>query len=356
MPPYYRVVDDFRPAVPHTVLSGVLRPRGLAGHTSEGGEGEAGFLGTVDFLIATAARSAGYHEGWYPKNGGFEARRITRPEYAAHSMNPRQPPWRNPPLARVQRILGDRWWDPNAVSYAICIAGSTGITIPRLINDAGFMAGARRRYAELRQQYASSLAADPLFNHGEGQADRTDWGNFRAALLAAPQEDDVPVPELVYVPQIWRAGPEGTHLRRQPVQVKDNVVGTVPPGTWIYTVAESKDGIWRLGVADDAADRDGEGLFWVVRGAMLEQPKGAGRDPELRAAIAAVVGRRINGEPGLPPGDSEDEATLREQLQRALQRIEAVRAAGIGELEKAQDGAEALERGLGAAITRVRDA
>ena len=190
--PYYAVVDDFRDGMPQTALSGVLRPRGIAGHTTEGGEGEAGWEGTVDFLIAQAARSASYHEGWYPKLGGFEARVIVNPAHAAHSMNPRQPPWRNPPDPRVARILGDRWWDPNAVSYAVSIAGSTGVTIPRLIGDPGFMAGARRRYAELLAQFASSLSPDPLFNHGEGQADRTDWGIFRSALLAtpAPQEDD----------------------------------------------------------------------------------------------------------------------------------------------------------------------
>lgn len=187
---YYAVVDDFRDGMPQTALSGVLRPRGIAGHTTEGGEGEDGALGTIAFLIGAPERSASYHEVWYPKSGGFEARRIVRPERAAHSMNPRQPPWRNPPDPRVGRILGDRWWDPNASSYAVSIAGSTAVTIAKLAADPGFMAGARRRYAELLAQFAASLSPDPLFNHGEGQADRTDWGTFRTALLAAPPEED----------------------------------------------------------------------------------------------------------------------------------------------------------------------
>ena len=188
--PYYAVVDDFRDGMPQTALSGVLRPRGIACHTTEGGEGETGALGTIAFLIGAPERSASYHEVWYPKGDGFEARRIVRPERAAHSMNPRQPPWRNPPDPRVGRILGDRWWDPNAASYAVSIAGSTAGTVPRLSADPDFMAGARRRYAELLAQFASSLSPDPLFNHGEGQADRTDWGTFRAALLAPPAEED----------------------------------------------------------------------------------------------------------------------------------------------------------------------
>lgn len=189
--PHYAVVDDFRAGMPQTMLSGVLRPRGIAGHTTEGGEGEAGALGTMSFLIGEPDRSASYHELWYQKADGFEARRIVRPERAAHSMNPRRPPWRDPPDPRVLRILGDRWWDPNASSYAVSIAGSTGVTIAKLAAAPGFMAGARRRYAELLAQFASSLAPDPLFNHGEGQADRSDWGTFRAALLApVPDEDD----------------------------------------------------------------------------------------------------------------------------------------------------------------------
>ena len=187
---HYAVVDDMRPGMPQTVLAGALRPRGIAGHSTEGGEGEAGWEGTVAFLIGAPERSASYHEGWFPKDGGFEARRIVPPQNAAHSMNPRQPPWRNPPDPRVARILGDRWWDPNASSYAVSIAGSTGVTIPKLMQDPGFMAGARRRYAELLAQFPS-LAPDPLFNHSEGQADRTDWGTFRAALLAPIEEDDM---------------------------------------------------------------------------------------------------------------------------------------------------------------------
>lgn len=254
---YYAVVDDFREAVPHTVLAGgALRPRGLVGHTTEGGEGETGFLGTVQYLIDTPERSAGYHEGWYPKNGGFEARRITRPEHAAHSMNPRRPPWRDPPLERVGRILGDRWWDPNAVSYAIAIAGSTGVTIPRLISDPGFMAGARRRYAELQQQFAPSLADDPLFNHGEGQADRSDWGTFRATLLApAPEEDDM----ITWLPveEDWdtgtgdttgasRTGTPGGQFWAVDADTRASVLKHFTESEVVSSSAESMDGLWRL--------------------------------------------------------------------------------------------------------------
>lgn len=297
---YYAVIDDFRAAVPHTVLAGgALRPRGLAGHTTEGGEGEAGFLGTVDHvLIAMPERSAGYHEGWYPKNGGFEARRITRPEHAAHSMNPRRPPWRDPPLERVRRILGDRWWDPNAVSYAIAIAGSTGVTIPRLVTDPGFMAGARRRYAELQQQFATSLADDPLFNHGEGQTDRSDWGTFRAALLApAPEEADMPTPPLTYVPQLFTANADGAELREQ-ADLASPVVGSIPAGTLMLSVGEDeRRGVrWRYVVAGEPPR-----LLFVARAQITEHPAGSGRDQELFDGIAAVVDARAAGQP-VPSG------------------------------------------------------
>lgn len=184
---YYAVVDDFRVGMPQTILPTPLRPRGKADHTTEGAEGEAGALGTIQFLIDAAARNASYHEIWYAKNGGFEARRIVRPDRAAHSMNPAQPPWA--PNTRVRRILGDRWYDPNAYSYAVSIAGTTAVTVPKLVNDPGFMAGARRRNAELLAQFPS-MSADPLFNHGEGQADRSDWGPLMRPAL---EETEVPV-------------------------------------------------------------------------------------------------------------------------------------------------------------------
>jgi hypothetical protein len=181
---YYAVVDDFRAGMPQTILAGGLKPRGVACHSTEGEGGESGALGTIQFLIDAASRNASYHELWYPKNGGFEARRIVRPDRAAHSMNPGAP-WT--PNERVKRILGDKAHDPNAYSYAVSIAGSTTHTVPKLINDPGFMEGARRRYRELLAQYPT-LSPDPLFNHGEGQSNRSDWGPLmRPALL----EDDM---------------------------------------------------------------------------------------------------------------------------------------------------------------------
>jgi hypothetical protein len=223
---FYAVVDDFRDGMPQTILAGgTLRPRGIASHTTEGGEGEAGAVGTiVNVLIAMPERSASYHELWYPKADGFEARRIVRPEHASHSMNPRRPPWRDPPDPRVARILGDRWWDPNAASYAVSIAGSTGVTIPKLSADRGFMAGARRRYAELLAQFASSLAPDPLYNHSEGQSDRTDWGTFRAALLATPtQEDDM------LLTRTWRRKRETwTTVPGAPFRAQEPGQGVIP--------------------------------------------------------------------------------------------------------------------------------
>jgi hypothetical protein len=189
---YYAVVDDYRAGMPQTALATPLRPRGIACHTTEGAEGEQGALGTIQFLIDRADRNASYHEIWYAKGDGFEARRIVRLDRAAHSMSPAQPPWN--PNDRVRRILGDRWYDPNAYSYAVSIAGTTAVTVPNLVNDPGFMAGAARRIAEIRAAFPS-LSADPMFNHGEGQADRSDWGPLmRPAILAIPLPGgDMPV-------------------------------------------------------------------------------------------------------------------------------------------------------------------
>jgi len=188
---HYAVVDDFRTGMPQTIPSAPFAPDGIACHWSAGAEGETGALGTISFLIGAPERNASYHEVWYPKNGGFEARRIVRPSRFAHSMNPTQPwPWS--PDARTRRILGTRWWNPNAASYAVCVAGGSA-TIQRLVNDPGFMAGARRRIAELQAQFRAALSPDPMFNHAEGQTNKSDWGSLLRPAILQPtiSEEDM---------------------------------------------------------------------------------------------------------------------------------------------------------------------
>ena len=265
---HYAVVDDFRVGMPQTALPG-FAPRGIACHTTEGGEGEIGALGTIRFLIEAASRNASYHEVWYAKLDGFGARRIVPPGNAAHSMNPARPPWA--PNDRVRRILGDRWYDPNAWSYAVSIAGTTAVTVPALVNNPGFMAGARRRIGELQAQFRASLVLDPMFNHGEGQEDRSDWGPLmRPAILAEPEAD---VPVLTRpVREKWLIPGNTTFWVGGPGFGEQKAFGPAPIELW--SNGESVDGLWRR-IEYHNEPNIGEEL-WVLRKAMTSK---GGRNP-----------------------------------------------------------------------------
>ncbi|MDP9143879.1 MAG: hypothetical protein M3N43_04140 [Actinomycetota bacterium] len=228
---FYAVVDDFRAGMPQTTLVGALRPRGIADHTTEGAEGEAGALGTIQFLIDRADRNASYGEVWYAKGDGFEARRIVPPENASHSMSPNPTVWQ--PDARVRRILGDRWWDPNSVSYSVSIAGSTAVTVPALIGNPGFMAGARKRNAELMAQFRASLTPDPLFNHAEGQTDRSDWGPLMRPAILSTEDDMIIRKPLVREQWTTRTGDFGWFKRAH-----DGTTGQFMTAEKVWSTAE----------------------------------------------------------------------------------------------------------------------
>jgi hypothetical protein len=117
----------------------------------------------------------------------------------------------------------------------------------------------------------------------------------RDRLLAALNgQEDPEMPALTYVPQLWTAGPSGAALRREPTTASPTVA-RVDAGKPVFTTHESKDGRWRLGVADDSSDPDGEGGFWILRSELV--PLSDGRDPTLRGGIASVVNARLVGHP-----------------------------------------------------------
>lgn len=188
----YVVEQDFRSGIPQTWLAGGLKPRGLAGHWTAGAPGRRGALGTIRFFIDRADRNASYHEiWWFEAPDTFGVIEIVRADRASHSMNPNQPPngpWE--PNARVRRILGDKWWNPNSFSYSMSFAGMPE-DLAAAMKYPAFIAGAQRRTRELMARFAGSLANDPLFNHGEGQpSTRRDWGTaLRPAILGAMLPD-----------------------------------------------------------------------------------------------------------------------------------------------------------------------
>lgn len=133
----------------------------------------------------------------------------------------------------------------------------------------------------------------------EGSPSRRD--RLLAALNGTPPEDDMATPPLRFKPELWKTSASGADLRREAVMLTTNKVGFIPPGTVVFTVGESDDGIWRLAVAEDPASLGEEDLFWVVRKGPLI-PLVQGGDPALLVGIQAVVEARLAGEPA--PGDA----------------------------------------------------
>lgn len=323
------VEENYVSGVPQTAIASFV-PTGVAWHWTAGGTGRAGAQSTVSHFVSTRYTvNASYHLmlWWEAATKRTYAQWIVPPTKAAHSMNPAKAlvpstgsARENTRFTECRRILGAKAADPNAGNIAVSFCGMPADLIAAM-KDLVFVADVK----ELTRQLIArpSVIDRPHFGHGwiqpttRYETDTTTGGaDILIARLYEAPEEDMPTPELVYVPELWKAGSGGTDLRRQPVMVTGNKVGLVPPGTFIYTVAETKDGVWRLGVADDASDRDGEGLFWMVRGAMT--PLATGRDPELRAGIAAVVNARIAGKP-VPTGDDcGDELAAAEQLTRAV--------------------------------------
>lgn len=233
-------------------------------------------------------------------------------------MNPAPPSWS--PNSLVREILGDRVWDPNAVSYAVAFAGMPA-DLAAAMKDRWFVLCAARRIRELLVQETTITHPRPLFNHGEGQpSTRYDWGTeLRPAIYrelygaAEPQEDEMIT---------WRAVEEDWDTANGSVFWDGEGERKEFTGVHrVHSVAESTDGVYRL----------------------LDWGNGSEYLVALRKGLKAVPGTRnpASGYGVVRPDQQHivDEATaeLREQLadqaealNAAHRRIEAARAALTG--------------------------
>jgi len=313
------VEQTFPNGVPQTTVSG-FAPRGAAWHWTAGGTGRAGWQGSVTHLVNTRYTvNASYHAGlWCEHVAGHVGCRtiiqwIVPTTKAAHSIAPSQiyvlnanknQATQQARFVEVRRILA-RDNDPNADCIAISYAGMP-VSLAADLKCPVFRADIQQLARELAAR--ASTDARPHFGHGwiqpisRYEVDEVGL-DFIALLYAAvtPPEDDMPTPPLRFKPELWKTSASGADLRRQAVMLTTNKVGFIPPGTVVFTVGETDDGVWRLAVADDPAALGEEDLFWVVRNGPLI-PFVQGGDPALLAGIQAVVEARLAGEP--VPGDA----------------------------------------------------
>lgn len=236
----YRIINDYRAGVPQTPMGRVLNFLMVALHDTEGGVGDAGARGTIQFLIDRADRNASYHEiwAWNEATKTFTVFRIVRTTSAAHSLNP-FPPSKGgsyEPDATVRAALGTRVGDPNAAVYAVSIAGKVG-DVNRWSADPDFVAACKRRLLEIKMELGVSAKAEHFrFN----PSTRTDWGQMLTPALSGER-----VWGMLFKPvlQKWNTkvgagfytdGP-GVGIRK-----------TFSIVTEVTSIAESEDFKWRI--------------------------------------------------------------------------------------------------------------
>lgn len=184
----YRVITDYRAGIPQTPTGTVGPFRMIALHDTEGGVGEKGALGTIQFLIDRKDRNASYHEiwSWEELTKAFTARRIVPPTSAAHSVNPFPPSAGGSyePDALVRAALGARVNDPNRAIYAVSIAGKVA-DVDRWSKDPAFVAACMRRIAEIQKELNIPAQRGEHFRFNPST--RSDWGRLLTPALTAQE-------------------------------------------------------------------------------------------------------------------------------------------------------------------------
>ena len=319
----------------------------FACHDTEGGQGRVGAMGTVQFLIDRRDRGASYHElWWYHENTDeFGVIRIVQPFRAAGSIAPNTPPYY--PTSFVKTALGRSAWDPNQGVYAVSIAGRVA-DVNRYAQNPKFLAHANRRMQELRAE----LGIDKRAEHFQFQpGNRTDWGTLLTpalggltipATLPPVQEEPHMDLELVMKLEHWTAV-AGAVVRREPVGTGE-VIATLAGGAAV-TIAETKDGVWRLVLLGANADKAG----WVVRRGGLN-PVTPGGDPALQERWKTAVYTDMPFDDGV--ADDTDDAAEDAQIAELQQTVNTQTGviAGlktrISELELLVGPAKALREAL----------
>lgn len=279
----YSVTTNYDPRIPSWQGNGTPFTL-IACHDTEGGQGRAGALGTIQFLIDRADRGASYHEMWWyhESTDDFGVIRIVQPFRAAGSIAP-QPTYYQP-TTWVKSAMGANWWDPNQGAYAVSIAGRVA-DVDRYARNPKFLAHAHRRMLELWKELGLTKRAE----HFQFQpSNRSDWGKvLMPALggLVTTNEYQPPVEtamdlKLVMKLEYWTA-PEGAVVRREPAATGE--VLTTLAGGPVVSVAETADGLWRLVLLGANADTGG----WILRRGMT--PATPGGDPTLQERWLTAV-------------------------------------------------------------------
>jgi len=306
----YVIEDYFLTGIPQTLGGGPFR--GIACHWTVTPPGRDAAIATAKNFIATAAtRNASYHELWWWAGGTFGVLRIVKPDRAAHSMNPlpvsRGGAWA--PNALVQRILGDKSWNPNMFSYAVSFVGYPA-DMSTAAADPAFVQNAARRIKELYVQFPS-LAVDPLFNHSDGQSNKSDWGSALRPkiyeVLGTSVEEEMNLTNIKL--EAWKPNGSNGVFRDKPERSAP-VTDRVPEGTVIRSVAEistsapAPNNNWRV------TERNGTVKFMLrTDWTALVQ----GGDPVLDAKLTKLISEGSSPEP--------DVSTLVDEVNTLKDRI-----------------------------------
>lgn len=374
----YRVEEHYgTPGLPHYAGNGT--PFGvIGGHSTETEAGEEALWNVLAWMAATGAqRGASYHElwAWTPeKPDDFLVARTVPPNRAAgsvgigHTLN--LDTWARECLNRSRNAS-----DPNQGIYATAIVGRSKTIRDEWARDRRFVRFVHRRLVEIREESKrwQSIQLDRIAEHFRFQpTTRSDWGRLPANLTleqrqAPPAErakwhssladalgglivrdelpEEVVMPNLEYVPQLWRAGPGGAPLREQ-ASDSAPVIATVPPVGIVFSVGEDAESGWRYVVAGDP-----ERLLFAKRAHLTPLPP-TPRDAQLHAGIAAVVNARAAGKPVPTEADG---AALEAQLAAEQRRNGDIKQAGVDALRRQATGAKDLAAGAEAAAQRLAE-
>lgn len=298
----YRVVADYRSGIPQTPTGTIGPFLMLALHDSEGGVGDKGAIGTIQFLIDRPDRNASYHEiwAWDEATKVFTVRRIVPPTSAAHSLNP-FPPSKGgsyEPDAIVREALGARVNDPNRVVYAVCIAGKVA-DVNRWSEDPDFVSACYRRILELRHELKIPKRKGEHFRLNPST--RSDWGRLLTPALDVKENFWM---DLLPVQQQWKTkvgakfyagGPEGVGIPKQ-----FNAVVTVT------SIMESADFRFRV-VAWN------EELLWVERAGIEPIPNTRNPASGYGAPAPIVVEKTVEVPTGITQEQLNKETAAAEE-------------------------------------------
>lgn len=236
----------------------------VACHDTEGMYTEQGAWNTISWMHATAAeRNASYNEFWVFNEETKELLviEVVAATHAAHSIAPQ--PYSSggvlyDPDAEVRAALGANVWDPNMWVYAVSIAGRVA-DVERFTTYFEFREAARARLIQIGAEYRVKVGN--LLEHFRfNPRTRTDWG--RSLVPALLEEEGMRLTGWRPVREEWTTGAGDFQSASRTATTVGGQFWTDGPGLGLrkstdqphtfVSVAESADGLWRLGTLDGA--------------------------------------------------------------------------------------------------------